>query len=132
MMIHILLKTQELLLIKNNKIIKKYAISSAKKGAGEQYGSQKTPRGWHIIRAKIGENCPENTVFVKRRPTGEMYSENLNELFPERDWILTRILWLSGIELEKNRLGNVDSMRRKIYIHGVPDHKIMGFPASHG
>jgi lipoprotein-anchoring transpeptidase ErfK/SrfK len=94
--------------------------------------SECTPRGHHIIRAKIGVGAPTNTVFVSRRPTGEIYTPALRVLYPQRDWILTRILWLSGQEPRGNRLGNVDSMRRYIYIHGAPDEDIMGTPGSHG
>ena len=109
-----------------------YSVSTGAKGFGEVYGSEQTPRGWHMIRAKIGEGQPVNTVFIKRRPTGEIYSEALAQAHPGRDWILTRILWLSGLELNKNRLGNVDTMRRYIYIHGTPDSTPLGKPGSRG
>jgi L,D-transpeptidase YbiS len=112
--------------------LRRYAVSTALKGAGEASGSCCTPRGRHIIRAKIGAGCPENAVFVGRRPTGEIYTPELGEAFPERDWILTRILWLSGCELGFNRIGNVDTMRRYIYIHGTPDSEPMGQANSHG
>jgi lipoprotein-anchoring transpeptidase ErfK/SrfK len=117
---------------KNGSIIKRYAISTSKNGAGEQNGSYCTPRGRHIVRAKIGAGRPLNTVFVERRPTGEVYSPELARSFPKRDWILTRILWLSGCEPGYNRLGKVDTMRRAIYIHGSPDSAEMGTPGSHG
>jgi lipoprotein-anchoring transpeptidase ErfK/SrfK len=117
---------------KNGSIIKRYAISTSKNGAGEQNGSYCTPRGRHIVRAKIGAGRPLNTVFVERRPTGEVYSPELARRFPKRDWILTRILWLSGCEPGYNRLGKVDTMRRAIYIHGSPDSAEMGKPGSHG
>ncbi len=107
-------------------------ISTAKRGVGEQLGSECTPRGHHVIRAKIGFGCPPNTVFEARRPTGEMYSPQLRRRYPDRDWILTRILWLSGTEPGLNRLGVVDTMRRYIYIHGAPDEDPMGQPSSHG
>ncbi len=109
-----------------------YSVSTAKKGTGSIKGSEQTPLGWHIIRAKIGSEMPENTVFVGRRPTGEIYSAALEQKFPERDWILTRILWLSGLEVGRNRLGNCDTMQRYIYIHGCPDVFPMGKPLSHG
>ena len=112
--------------------IRRYAVSTAKNGAGERNGSYCTPRGRHIIRAKIGAGHPPNTVFVERRPTGEIYSRELAREFPGRDWILTRILWLSGCEQGYNRLGSVDTMRRAIYIHGSPDSAEMGKPGSHG
>ncbi|MFZ9530396.1 MAG: L,D-transpeptidase family protein, partial [Burkholderiales bacterium] len=102
------------------------------KGTGQDSGSYCTPLGRHIIRAKIGIGEPENTVFVGRRPTGEIYSPDLAEQFPGRDWILTRILWLSGCEPGFNRLGSVDTMRRYIYIHGSPDSVQMGQPGSIG
>jgi L,D-transpeptidase YbiS len=99
---------------------------------GELSGSYCTPRGQHVIRAKIGAGQPKNAVFVRRRPTGEIYTPELGELFPERDWILTRILWLSGCEPGFNRLGEVDTMRRYIYIHGTANEASMGMPDSHG
>ncbi|MBK6757769.1 MAG: L,D-transpeptidase [Moraxellaceae bacterium] len=112
--------------------LRQYSISSALKGVGEQRGSEQTPRGEHIIRAKIGANLPLNTVFRARRPTGEIYNAELAEKFAKRDWILTRILWLSGCERGKNRLGQCDTMQRYIYIHGTPDTEPMGAPLSHG
>lgn len=107
-------------------------VSTARSGVGERIDSERTPRGRHVIRAKIGADMPVNTVFVSRRPTGEIYSPELRSLYPERDWILTRILWLSGLEPGRNRLGDVDTMRRYIYIHGAPDEDPMGVPSSHG
>lgn len=116
----------------NNSIVEQYRISSAGKGVGQQYGSFCTPLGKHVIRAKIGKGQPVNTVFVRRRPTGEIYTPELGASFPGRDWILTRILWLSGCEPGFNRLGKVDTMRRYIYIHGSPDSVQMGKPGSIG
>ena len=113
-------------------LVRRYAVSTAGNGAGEVSGSFCTPRGRHLIRAKIGAGQPANTVFVRRRPTGETYSPELGEKFAGRDWILTRILWLSGCEPERNRLGCVDTMRRYIYIHSSPDQTTMGAPGSHG
>lgn len=109
-----------------------YEVSTALNGAGETNGSGCTPRGEHVIRAKIGADMPINAVFVGRRFTGEIYSEALAEQCPTRDWILTRILWLSGLQKGFNRLGCVDTMRRYIYIHGTPDTEPMGVPVSHG
>lgn len=111
---------------------KTYLISTAANGVGEANGSECTPRGKHIIRAKIGKGAKVNSVFVGRRHTGEFYTPQLREKFPGRDWILTRILWLSGKEPGKNRLGQCDSMRRYIYIHGSPDDVDMGWPGSRG
>jgi len=109
-----------------------FAISSALNGVGSEEGSGKTPLGAHYIRAKIGADQPINSVFVGRRVTGEIYSQSLATQFPERDWILTRILWLCGKEVGKNRLGKVDTMSRYIYIHGTPDSEPMGVAKSHG
>ena len=114
------------------KLLMHTRISTARNGAGEKDGSEKTPRGVHYIRAKIGAGLPTSAVLVSRRPTGEIYSPALRAVFPNRDWILTRILWLCGLEPGKNRLGNVDTMRRYIYIHGCPDEDPMGVPGSRG
>jgi lipoprotein-anchoring transpeptidase ErfK/SrfK len=111
---------------------KVYAISTAKNGLGEKNGSYCTPRGRHIVRAKIGAGQPMNTVFVRRRPTGEVWSPALHAQFPGRDWILTRILWLSGCEPGFNRLGDVDTMRRYVYLHGSHERAEMGKPGSIG
>jgi len=109
-----------------------YPVSTGARGVGELSGSYCTPRGRHLIRAKIGDGEPIDTVFVARRPTGEIYTPALGAEFPGRDWILTRILWLSGCEPGFNRLGCVDTMRRYVYIHGSPDSVAMGAPGSHG
>jgi L,D-transpeptidase YbiS len=114
------------------RLLKRYSVSTARNGAGELNGSFRTPRGRHLIRAKIGAGTPVNTVFVNRRPTGEVWSPELGAQFPNRDWILTRILWLSGCEPGFNRLGERDTMRRFIYIHGTPDTTELGKPGSIG
>lgn len=132
MHIEVDIATQTMRVFDRDQLIKEWLISTAKNGVGEVNGSEQTPRGWHIIRAKIGDACPPNTVFVKRRPTGEIYDPALRVAYPNRDWILTRILWLSGLEPGKNRLGNVDTMRRYIYIHGTPDDVMLGVPGSRG
>ena len=123
---------QSLALVGADGWTRQYAVSTSKHGLGERSGSHKTPRGRHIIRAKIGAGSPVGTVFVGRRPTGEIYSEALSRAAPDRDWILTRILWLSGTEPGFNRLGQVDTMRRFIYIHGMPDNVPVGTPGSIG
>lgn len=123
---------QSLQLFDGDALLREYAVSTGKLGAGEKNGSLKTPRGRHLIRARIGNGMPENTVFVRRRPTGESWTPQLHEQHPGRDWMLTRILWLSGCEPGFNRLGDVDTMRRYIYIHGSPDITAMGTPGSHG
>lgn len=124
--------TQQMHFFCHGKLLKSYLVSTGVNGLGEQKGSGKTPRGWHIIRAKIGTGQPCNAVFVGRRPTGEIYTPELSILHPDRDWILSRILWLSGLELGKNRLGDCDTMQRYIYIHGCPSTKPMGIPDSKG
>ena len=131
--IEISIAAQSLKLLTNSgKVVRAYAVSTAKNGPGERRDSNCTPRGRHIVRAKIGAGQPENTVFVARRPTGELWSPELQAQYPRRDWILTRILWLSGCEPGFNRLREVDTMRRHIYIHGSPDEAAMGRPGSHG
>jgi len=123
---------QHLDLLRDGQAVAHYTVSTAANGAGEELGSECTPRGRHRIRARIGAGCPVNTVFIARRPTGEVYTPAMGRAQPERDWILTRILWLCGCEPGFNRFGEVDTMRRYIYIHGVPDEMPMGKPASHG
>lgn len=130
--IEINLAEQRLRLFEGGRVAMDVAVSTARNGAGELNGSECTPRGAHIVRAKIGAGVQAGTVFVGRRPTGELYSAELDTRFPGRDWILTRILWLSGMEPDRNRLGQVDTMRRYIYIHGTPDHVTLGVPGSRG
>ena len=132
MKIEIDIAAQTLALYDGGKLLKTYRVSTAKKGVGEKNGSLCTPRGRHIVRAKIGAGQPQGTVFVRRRPTGEVWSPDLHAQYPGRDWILTRILWLSGCEPGRNRLRDVDTMRRYIYIHGAPDFAEMGKPGSIG
>jgi lipoprotein-anchoring transpeptidase ErfK/SrfK len=116
----------------SGKLLRRYAVSTGANGVGEEMNSFCTPRGRHIIRAKIGSGQPVNSVFVQRRPTGEIYTPELGAQHPGRDWILTRILWLSGCEPGYNRLGSCDTMRRYIYIHGTPDSTQLGKPGSRG
>lgn len=126
------LRTQTLTLGADNRVIARYPVSTASKGAGEKMDSEQTPRGLHVVRARIGAGLPPGSVLVGRRPTGEVWSEQLARVHQGRDWILSRILWLSGREVGRNRLGEVDTMRRYIYIHGTPDTEPMGVPSSHG
>lgn len=109
-----------------------WPVSTGRNGPGERSGSEQTPRGRHVIRARIGAGLPAGAVFAGRRPTGETWSPALARAHPGRDWILSRILWLSGLEPGRNRLGEVDTMRRFIYIHGTPDDEPLGVPGSHG
>jgi len=130
--VRIRLRAQTLELRAGDRVIASYRVSTARNGAGEQRDSGCTPRGRHRVRLCIGEGCPVNTVFVGRRPTGEIYGTALAAQQPDRDWILTRILWLTGDEPGRNRGGCVDTLRRFIYIHGCPDSAPVGVPLSHG
>lgn len=130
--IRIEIEKQLLSLYLGQELIASYPVSTSKDGPGEEMESGCTPRGLHRIKIKIGDGLPENSVFVGRRPTGEIYTPELGANNPERDWILTRIIWLTGMEPEQNRGGNRDTLRRYIYIHGCPDSEPMGIPASHG
>jgi lipoprotein-anchoring transpeptidase ErfK/SrfK len=130
--IRVELRTQQLHLHAGAELVQTYPVSTSKHGAGERRGSYRTPRGYHVVRAKIGAGAPLGAVFRGRRPTGEIYTPELGRAYPERDWILTRILWLSGTQRGKNRLGDVDTMRRYVYIHGAPDSAELGVPGSIG
>jgi len=131
-LIKVSIDEQRLQLLAAGKVKMDVAVATASNGPGEIMHSECTPRGWHRVRAKIGDGVPENTVFTGRRPTGEIYSPVLRQEYPERDWMLTRLLWLCGLEPGMNRFGERDSMRRYIYIHGCPDEDTMGTPSSHG
>ncbi|MDG9782917.1 L,D-transpeptidase [Metapseudomonas otitidis] len=131
-LLHISIADQRLYGFAAGRLLVSYPVSTALNGPGELSGSNCTPRGLHEVRARIGADLPLNAVLRGRRWTGEVWSEALHEQFPGRDWILSRILWLSGREPGFNRLGKVDSMRRYIYIHGTPDTEPMGVPRSHG
>jgi L,D-transpeptidase YbiS len=130
--IEISLTNQCLRLKRGAQVITEYLVSTSRNGPGELQDSECTPRGEHVIYAKIGAHCLPDTVFVSRRPTGEIYTPELRARFPSRDWILTRIVWLAGREPGKNAGGNVDSRERYIYIHGAPDDVPMGMPGSRG
>ncbi len=126
------LARQKLFLYQGLELAESYSVSTSRDGPGEQMDSGCTPRGLHRIRIMIGDGEPENSVFVGRRPTGEIFTAELGQKFPQRDWILTRILWLTGLEPGRNRGGRNDTLRRFIYIHGAPDSEPMGVPLSHG
>ena len=127
---------QTLSVYQHDKEVSCYDISTAKNGTGSQQDSGCTPLGAHIIAQKIGSGQPINTVFVGRVATGEIYSEALGKQYPDRDWILSRILWLAGVEEGKNKgsneQGGCDTYQRYIYIHGMPDSEPTGVPRSHG
>lgn len=131
-LIKISIDEQRLQLLDSGRVVMDVAVSTATNGAGEIMHSECTPRGEHRIRARIGAGAPANTVFVGRRATGELYTPALKQRYPDRDWMLTRILWLCGTEPGRNRFGDRDSMRRYIYIHGCPEEDAMGTPSSHG
>jgi lipoprotein-anchoring transpeptidase ErfK/SrfK len=131
-LIRIRVPDQRLEVLEDGAVAASYPVSTARNGLGERRGSGCTPRGWHRIRIKIGAGLPLNAVLVGRRPTGEIYSSELAAGHPERDWILTRILWLTGLEPGFNRGGDRDTLRRFIYLHGCPDEAPMGIPLSHG
>ncbi len=130
--VRVRLASQVLELLEGDAVVARYPVSTASRGAGEQEGSEKTPRGRHEVARKVGAGAPRGAVFVGRRPTGEICDAELVAAEPERDWILTRILWLRGLEEGRNRGGSVDSERRAIYIHGTPEEDRIGRPASHG
>lgn len=113
-------------------LVVRVQVSTAVNGAGERNGSGCTPRGLHQIRARIGDGLPKGAVLKGRRWTGETWTPALHEEFPGRDWILSRILWLSGCEQGRNRMGEVDTFRRYIYLHGTPDCEPMAVPLSYG
>jgi hypothetical protein len=130
--VRVSLADQRLELHEGTRVLAEWAVSTAVRGAGERHGSLQTPRGSHVVRARIGDGAPLGAVFVGRRPTGEVCTPERFRAEPDRDWILTRILWLSGTERGRNRMGLVDTMRRYIYIHGAPDELPMGVQGSHG
>ncbi len=126
------LARQVLQLKADGQVIKEYSVSTGKNGPGEKLGSGCTPRGRHSIAEMIGAGCEPGTVFVGRQPTGEIYGARLRQQYPDRDWILTRIIWLQGQEPGVNKGGEVDTYNRYIYIHGAPDDAKLGEPASAG
>ena len=123
---------QRLQCYENGVFLHAYPISTGKNGLGEQMHSECTPRGWHSVYSRIGRECEENSVFVEREWTGEVYTQALARDYPRRDWILTRIIQLEGLEAGRNLGGNVDTLSRFIYIHGTPDTTLLGVPGSHG
>ncbi len=130
--IEVSLASQTLRVLSGHGVIKEYPVSTAKNGAGEIMDSECTPRGKHMVAEMIGADCPINTVFVGRRATGELYKPSLRDQYPERDWILTRIIRLRGTEPGINQGGDVDSYDRYIYFHGTPDDVDIHSPGSHG
>ncbi len=130
--LHVSIAEQRMYAFAQQQLVRCYTISTALNGPGELNGSGCTPRGMHYIRAKIGADLPLGAVLRGRRWTGEVWSPSLQEAFPDRDWILSRILWLSGSELARNRMGDCDTFRRYIYMHGTADEHLLGQAYSHG
>lgn len=130
--VRVSLVAQSMVLVGHEGLVRQFQVSTSRFGAGAHLGSQCTPCGKHVVRAKIGAGAESGMVFIARRPSGEKLTPSLYAKAPDRDWILTRILWLSGCEPGRNRLGTIDTMRRYIYIHGCPDQEPVGIPLSHG
>ncbi|MCZ6666508.1 MAG: L,D-transpeptidase [Gammaproteobacteria bacterium] len=126
------LTRQQLRVLEDGRLVSSYLVSTARNGPGERLDSECTPCGRHEISEKIGQDCAVNTVFVGRKPTGNIFSNAISAEHPERDWILTRILWLSGLEPGRNSGGENDTKARYIYIHGSPDGTPLGRPGSRG
>lgn len=122
---------QKTYLMQQGKILKSYLVSTAENGIGQQEGSEMTPLGCHEICEKIGDGCAPNTIFQYRQPTGELYNAHIG-FTQKRDWIITRILRLKGLEPGFNQGSTVDTYQRCIYFHGAPDESPMGVPASRG
>lgn len=131
-LIKIHVKQQKMYCYQNDVLLNTYIISTAKNGLGETFNSECTPRGWHVIHSIIGLENEMNSVFVDRKWTGEIYNEKLARENPDRDWILSRVIQLDGLQVGFNKGGNVDTLEREIYIHGTADYCNLGLPNSHG
>lgn len=130
--INISVSNQKLSLFQEGELVSSYKVSTALKGVGQEKNTNKTPLGNHIIRAMIGRNLPIYAVIKARRFTNEIWKKELDDPSITVDWILSRVIWLSGKDLGRNRLGNVDTMQRYIYIHGTNEEHLLGTPSSHG
>ena len=129
MRITINLITQTLELNDGDKLVKAYSVSTAKNGPGQEWKSYKTPLGRHEIAEKIGERADIGTVFKERMPTGEVLQVNADI---DYDPVVTRILTLRGLEEGFNAGENVDTYKRRIYIHGTVHEHLIGQPFSNG
>jgi len=116
-------RDQKLMLLRNGEKVAIYPISTSMFGLGDAWGRMTTPLGWLAVEKKIGDNVPVGAVFHNRRLTGEVLQPNA----PGRDPITTRIIWLRGLEAQ-----NAHAFQRCIYIHGTPEEKKIGRPASYG
>ncbi len=114
---------QEMAVINRGEVIAKYRISTSKFGIGDEFGTYRTPAGTLWVCNKIGDNLPQGAVIKNRTATGEVLPPNA----PGRDPIVTRVIWLRGLE-EQNR----NAYTRCIYIHGTPEEHTIGRPASYG
>lgn len=124
---------QTLFHINQSKVMASYVVSTALKGGGCAEGSEKTPLGVHRIAEKIGDEVLKGSLFKARQNTQEIIKTlNKKGEFSDIDAITSRILWLDGLELGKNKGANVDSYHRYIYIHGTNEEWRLGSPASHG
>jgi L,D-transpeptidase YbiS len=130
--IRIRIASQVLEVVEGSEVVAAYSVSTSAKGAGEQMGSEQTPRGALEVSELIGAGAPVGAVFVGRRSTGGVCTPELEAAHPDRDWILSRVIWLGGKEDGKNRGAEVDTLSRYIYIHGTPDGQPVGEPRSHG
>lgn len=121
------------LVVSHSGIVKSvYAVSTAKAGEGSLSGSGKTPLGWHHVTDWIGEGAPPGQVFAARRPTEEVIPRSGWSSEQSKDKVLSRIMWLSGLERGVNYGGDVDSRSRFIYLHGTNQEHLIGTKASHG
>ena len=125
-------KEQKMYHIVENTIVKEYLVSTAKKGVGNQKNSNMTPHGLHYIKEKHGSKTPQNGRIIGRVFYGQIACIYTDTTSSKTDDITSRILWLSGMEKDINKGGNVDSYNRYIYIHGTSEEGKIGTPASHG
>jgi len=129
---YVSVKHQELYLVENDSTIKKYPISTSKKGIGNKQNSFKTPYGLHIIKRKIGDDVPLGGIFESRVYDGQIATIYTQKIDVPTDFVTSRIMWLEGEENGINRGRNIDSYNRFIYIHGTAEEGLIGQPASHG
>lgn len=123
---------QRLTVLRRGRKVATYPVSTATLGTGSESGSNRTPLGLHRVCKKIGDGEPHGMIFVGRVPVGKIATIKVDAVDAAEDLILTRILWLDGLEEGKNRGGSVDSRSRYIYIHGTNEEGLIGRPASHG
>jgi len=128
----IVIEDQKLYYLKKGTVISTYTISSSKYGIGSKENSYKTPLGRHKVSEKIGEDLPLGAIFKARQWSGSLANIIKEPLDTDLDLVTSRILWLEGQELGKNRGPGVDSKKRFIYIHGTAEEGLIGIPASDG